>query len=334
MDELTAAVAARAADATFSGVVRVDRAGEPVLLEAFGMADRGHVVPNTVDTRFGIASGTKGFTALTVMRLVEQGTLELATTVRSLLGADLALIDDAVTIEQLLCHRSGIGDYLDEDMPGAADDYLMRVPVHRLARTEDYLTELDGHATKFAPGERFSYCNGGYVVLALMAERATGCGFHELVQTHVCEPAGLTGTEFLRSDELPGDAALGYLGPQGLRTNVLHLPVRGSGDGGIFSTVGDVHALWAALFAGRIVAPASLATMVKPHSDVPSESRRYGAGFWLHATSDAVILVGSDAGVSFTSVHSPALEITHTVVSNTSSGAWPMTELLDRLLGT
>ena len=76
-----------------------------------------------------------------------------------------------------------------------------------------------------AAGERFAYNNGGYVVLALLAERASGVDFHELVRTLVCEPAGMVDTAFLRSDELPGRAALGYLGKDGLRTNVFHLPV-------------------------------------------------------------------------------------------------------------
>ena len=116
--------------------------------------------------------------------------LELDTTARSVLGDDLPLIDDAVTVEHLLAHRSGIGDYLDEDDEPDVKDYLMPVPVHELATTEQYLAVLDGHPTKFAPGERFAYCNGGYVVLALIAERASGVPFHDLVQQRVCAPAG------------------------------------------------------------------------------------------------------------------------------------------------
>ena len=53
-------------------------------------------------------------------------------------------------------------------------------------------------------------------------------------------PAGMADTAFLRSDELPGRAALGYLDDDGLRTNVLHLPVRGNGDGGVYTTAADV----------------------------------------------------------------------------------------------
>ncbi len=102
----------------FSGVVRVDRAGAVEFAEAYGLADRAHEIPNTIDTQFGIASGTKGFTALAVVSLIDGGSLTLETTARSVLGEDLPLIDDDVTIEHLLSHRSGIGDYLDEDAIG------------------------------------------------------------------------------------------------------------------------------------------------------------------------------------------------------------------------
>jgi CubicO group peptidase (beta-lactamase class C family) len=318
----------------FSGVVRVDRSGSIELAKAYGLADRGHEIPNTIDTRFAIASGTKGLTALAVVSLIEDGILDLTTTARSVLAGDLPLIGDDVTVEHLLSHRSGIGDYLDEEADHDVTDYLMPVPVQELAATEQYLAVLDGHATRFAPGERFAYCNGGYVVLALIAERASGVPFHELVRRRVCEPAGMVDTEFLRSDELPGRAALGYLTVEGSRTNVFHLPVLGSGDGGIYSTAADVSSLWAAFFAGRIVSRDGVAEMVRPRSDVPSESQRYGLGFWLHASRDAAMLEGSDAGVSFRSVHDPVSTITHTVISNSSDGAWPITRLLDERFAT
>jgi CubicO group peptidase (beta-lactamase class C family) len=319
----------RAAESTgFSGVVRVDRSGNMEFCTAYGLADRAHEVANTVETVFAIASGSKGLTALAVMSLVEQGTLALGTTARSLLGGDLPLIADDVTIEHLLAHRSGIGDYLDEDAVDDIRDYLMPVPVHELATTERFLPVLDGHKTVFPAGERFAYNNAGYVLLALMAERAAGMEFQDLVRTLVCEPAGMIDTAFLRSDELPGRAALGYLSLDGLRTNVFHLPVRGNGDGGIYSTAADLSALWDALFAGRIVSAERLAEMVRPRSNLPEESRRYGLGFHLQATDDGVWLEGYDAGVSFASLHQPTSSITYTVISNWSEGAWPITRLL------
>lgn len=333
VDDLEGAIDDVAAATGFSGVVRVDRGDRVELAKAYGWAHRGLRVPNTVDTRFGIASGTKSLTALTVVSLIETGHLGLATTARSLLGEDLPLIDDRVTVEHLLTHRSGIGDYFDEDAVESMTDYVMPVPVHRLATTPDYLAVLDGHRQKSPPGERFAYNNGGFVVLALIAERASGTPFPELVRTRVCGPAGMRDTEFLRSDEPDERTALGYLDRDGLRTNVLHLPVRGSGDGGLSTTAADVHALWSALYAGRIVPAPWVAEMVRPRSDVPSESKRYGLGIWLHPTGEAVILEGADAGISFRSIHDPASGTTRTVLSNTTSGAWPVTRRLTELLG-
>ncbi|MFL5736454.1 MAG: serine hydrolase domain-containing protein [Actinomycetota bacterium] len=334
MEDLPSALERVAAETSFSGVLRVERGDDVVVERAHGFANRALQIPNTTGTRFAIASGVKGMTALTVVSLIEDGTIGWSTTARSVLSQDLPLIDEAVTIEQLLAHRSGIGDYLDEDVDWLITDYVLEVPVHRLSTTEAYLQVLDGHPMKFAPGERFSYCNGGYVVLALIAERASGTPFHRLVHQRVCEPAGMRDTEFFRSDDLPGDIALSYLFAEGSRTNVLHLPVVGSGDGGISTTLADVHAFWRALFAGRIVSEASVAEMILPRSDAPEQQMRYGLGFWLHASGDAVMLEGYDAGVSFRTAHDRSDEVAYTVISNTSDGAWPLVKLLDeRLLG-
>jgi CubicO group peptidase (beta-lactamase class C family) len=317
----------------FAGVVSVDRGGEVLLAKAYGLAHRAHWIPNTVDTRFGIASGVKGITALAVISLIESGAVDLTTTARSVLVDDLPLIDDAVTIEHLLAHRSGIGDYLDEDAGHAITDYVMPVPVHELVDTEHYLQVLAGHSQTFAPGLRFAYCNSGYVVLALIAERIAGIPFHDLVQNRVCTPAGMPDSAFFRSDELPDRTAVGYLPVAGRsRSNVFHLPVRGSGDGGIYSTVADISVFWKSLFAGRIVSPAWVAEMIRPRSDVPAQSMRYGLGFWLHRTGTAVMLEGYDAGVSFRTVHDPTTTVTHTVISNSSDGAWPITRRLEELL--
>ena len=331
MSGLADVVGRVAGETGFSGVVRVDRDDDVELVTAFGLADRAHGIAMMTGTQLGMASGSKGFTALAVMSLVEDGVLALSTRARDVLGDDLPLIADDVTLEHLLAHRSGIGDYLGEDAP--VSDYVLPVPVQELATTEQFLAVLDGHPTVFAAGDRFSYCNGGYVVLALIAERASGVPFGELVRRRVCEPGGLADTGFLRSDELPGRAALGYVEVDGrCRTNVFHLPVLGTGDGGSYTTVADVRRFWSALFAGRIVGAGTVAEMVRPRSLVPEESMRYGLGFWLHASTDAVTLEGYDAGVSFRSVHDPTTGTTYTVIGNTSEGAWPILRAVDEHL--
>ncbi|MGW4482351.1 serine hydrolase domain-containing protein [Amycolatopsis sp. NPDC004368] len=311
-----------AGETGFSGVVSVSRGGETVLARAYGLAHRGYGVPNTVDTRFGIASGTKGFTALVVVSLIVDGLLSLSTRVRSLLGVGLPLIDGAVTVEHLLSHRSGIGDYCSEDDESP--------PPHPqvLTSAAAYLPVLEGFPQRFAPGSAFAYNNGGFAVLALVAERAAGLPFADLVRTRVTDPAGM-GSAFLRSDALPGDAATGYL--EDGHTNVFSLPVVGSGDGGLYCTAGDFTAFWRAFHAGRLVPPEWVARMtaaVSAETDT-RERHRYGLGFWLPARGDTVMLEGYDYGVSFRSVSHPADGLVFTVASNTSEGAWPLTRWLE-----
>lgn len=330
-DELTE-VRHVALETSFSGVLRVDRAGRTVLSQAYGLADRVHRTPNEVGTRFGLASGTKAMTALVVMSLVQDGVLALSTTARSLLRDDLPLVGDAVTVEHLLAHTSGIGDYIDESGDLDITEYLLTVPVHRLVGAEDYRQVIDGYPQVFPPGDRFQYCNAGYVVLALLAERASGTGYHELVQQRVCTPAGMTGSRFVRSDDVPPGTATGYLGLTDDRTNVLHLPLRGVGDGGLYSPVEDVHRFWAALHGGRVVPTATVAEMVEPRSEDPEEELRYGLGFWLHPTGPAVVLEGYDPGISLRSCHDPERDLTWTVVANTSEGAWPVIRALEAAL--
>ena len=334
MQPLEDAVDSMADRTGFSGVVRVDRSGSIELAKAYGLADRGHEISNTIDTRFGIASGTKGLTALAVVSLIEDGSLDLTTTARSVLGEDLPLIDDDVTIEHLLSHRSGIGDYLDEEAVDDITDYVMPVPVHELATTEQFLAVLGGHGTVFPTGRE----------VRLQQRRLRGARVDRRADERRAVPrarasarvrAGGHGRHRVPAlRRAPGARRAGVSHGRRPRTNVFHLPVRGSGDGGIYTTAADISSLWSAFFAGRIVSKDWVAEMVRPRSDVPQESMRYGLGFWLHASSDVVELHGYDAGVSFRSTHDPVSTITYTVISNTAEGTWPVETLFDERMGT
>jgi len=327
MSSLQSALDSAAARTRFSGVVRVDRAGTPDVLTAYGQADRAHGIAMEVTHQLGSASVTKGFTASTILSIVADGALELTTSARSVLGSLLPLVDDTVTIEHLLSHRSGIADYFDESATGS-DDYPMTVPVHRLATTEDYVPMLDGCAQVSAPGSVFEYNSAGFVILALIAERVTQVPFHDLVAQRVWAPAGMPNSAFLRSDALPGSAAIGYLSDEGLRANMLHLPVRGSGDGGAYTTVADMSAFWAALLGGRIVPERWVAQMQVPRRPPADPRLGYGLGLWLHE-GGALELHGYDVGVSFRSVHDPTTGSTWTVGSTTNDGSLAMEEVLE-----
>ncbi|MGW5716011.1 serine hydrolase domain-containing protein [Amycolatopsis sp. NPDC003865] len=299
--------------APFSGVVLVSRGDETLLAEASGHAHRAYGVENTVDTRFAIASGTKGFTALVAVGLIAEGRLSLTTKAREALGDDLPLIDDRVTVEHLLTHTSGIGDYCDDENPPETSPWLVT--------SADYLAALDGHPQKFPPGERFHYNNGAFVVLGLIAERIADIPFADLVRARVTEPAGMSDTAFLRSDALPARTATGYLADG--RTNVFSLPVVGHGDGGIYSTAPDFRKFWPALLDGRLVPREWVGRMLR--------GERYGLGFWLPRPG-VVRLEGGDHGVRFRSTHQPSSGVTATLISNDHRGGGPLLARLDEYL--
>ncbi len=323
-------LAQRCAGESFCGAVRVEAEHGLIHASAHGFADRAHEIGNDLDTRFATASATKGCTALVVMRLIELGTLSLSTTMRSVLGPDLAHLDDEITVHHLLSHRSGIGEFCPElhersdgagvrqcaiESPRAIVALLADVPMRSELNTE------------------FRYNNAGYVLLALIAERTTGVPIDALIERFVLAPAQMTRTGMLAYDALPGDAAIGYLDRHGLTTNVHHVPNRGVGDGGLFTTVADTTRFWLALERGAIVGERSLALMTTPHG-ATARGTPYGYGFWLHPRSDALQLEGYDAGISFRSVHQPSTRITWTVASNWTDGAWELADQLDHLIPT
>jgi CubicO group peptidase (beta-lactamase class C family) len=268
-----------------------------------------------------------------VMSLVQDDRLHLDDEVHRMLGPAEDWIPPGVTVQHLLAHTSGIGDYLDEDQLTDNDDYVLDVPVHRLTEPAAFLPLLRDRPSSFPPGAMFKYCNSSYVLLALIIGRAAGCGYHDAVQERVFRPAGMHQTAFLRLDELPGSAAIGYLPNRGWRTNHLHLPVRGGGDGGAYSTVADIGRFWSEFLGGNIIASELVDSMIHPHHPPSETSRGYGLGLWIARDAHTLQLEGADAGISFRSAFAPRTGLLYTIISNTTSGAWPIVEELELVVG-
>ena len=318
-------IAALLAD-DFSGVVSV-RSGSKRTVVVQGFADRATGMVIEAGTRFGCASAAKTFTALVALRAIKAGALELDTLVARLVPEHPQLHPE-VTVRHLLEHTSGIGDYLAEDDEIDIESVVLPVPVAELDTPAAVLPMLD-LAPHAEPGEPFRYNNGGYVLLAVVAERAEGRSHYDQAQD-IFDAAAMSDSGFFRSDQLPENTALGYL--ESGATNIDNLPVRGNGDGGVYLTVGDVDRFWDALRDGRLL-PAELRDqMTTPRHDAGSDGH-YGWGLWLNAEGSAWSMEGMDAGVSFRSTHAPAKALTLTVVSNTTSGAWPALRAIGPLVG-
>ena len=99
----------------FSGVVLVREKGKTVFAKGYGFANRAESIPNTINTRFGMASGAKTFTAVAICQLVERKLISFDTRLRDCRGISFPEFDPAITVHHLLTHSSGMPDYFDEE---------------------------------------------------------------------------------------------------------------------------------------------------------------------------------------------------------------------------
>ncbi|HRF49199.1 MAG TPA: serine hydrolase domain-containing protein [Anaerolineales bacterium] len=315
----------------FSGVVSIRQHGRILYERATGYADRSNKIANTLETRFGIASGTKFLTALAIGKLIAEGKLSLSTTLQDCLVLDFPQqYVPGITIQHLLTHTSGIPDFYDEEKITDFDNFFVGRPWYEMRGPRDYLTVFPDEPMKFAPGARFSYSNGGYILLGVVIEQVTGRPYQDYVDQAIFRALGMKRSGFFAFNRLPEGTAFGYIGgADGWRTNIYNLPIVGASDGGAYTTVDDLATLWKAFWANEIVPQNLGALFASPYmkADGEGEATYYGHGLWLNlerAEHPEVYIVGSDAGVSFWSSVRLDSDRLVTVISNTSNGAWPL----------
>jgi CubicO group peptidase (beta-lactamase class C family) len=237
------------------------------------MADREKKVPNQVQTQFRIGSMNKMFTAVSIMQLVQAGKMQLSDTVGKFLP-DYANKDIAskVTIEQLLSHTGGTGDFFGPEFDA-----------HRLElRTlQDYVKLYEKRGPEFAPGTKWEYSNYGFLLLGVIIEKASGQSYCDYVREHVYKPAGMTRTDSLpESESVPG-RSVGYMreGTAAWKPNTDTLPWRGTSAGGGYSTMEDLYKFALALESHKLLDAAHTEMLTTPRGNRPgSEHYAYGFG--------------------------------------------------------
>ena len=247
----------------FSGVVAVGDGGRPWLSRAYGRAE-------AVDQRFGIASMSKMFTAVAIAQLAQQRRLAFSDPIgRHLPDYPRADVAGSVTIEQLLTHTSGLGDYLDDAAFQAA-----RAAGRTFATPRDYFPYFASEPLAFAPGERFEYSNAGYVVLGEIVARVSGRDYFDYVTEFVLRPAGMHATD-----------------PRG---------THGSPAGSAVSTAGDLLRFAHALHSHRLLDPGHTKLVLAPRVEAPFGGS-YAYGFFVRHRGTPDRIVGHDgesAGVN------------------------------------
>ncbi len=326
MEDLIRRIEQVAWETGFSGVVSIFRDASIVFSKAFGYRDMKNKLHNTTGTIFGIASGTKVFTALGIGVLIDQGLISLGTTIGEINPECTGFIDEHATIQHLLTHTSGIYDYYDEEIEQDYEHFSVPIPWSELETPSDYYPLFKGRAMKFRPGERYSYSNGGYVFLGMLIEKLTGRLYRDFIREHVLQVANMHRSSFYAFDDLPENTANGYLKDR-KTTNIYRLPLRGGADGGMYTTTDDLRAFWDSLFRNRILSQELTATYLKTYCEFDATSG-YGCGIYKLLDDSMFAIMGEDAGVGFYSRYVVREKLTINILSNITEGDENMSDVV------
>jgi len=236
----------RAEERGFSGVVRVEREGTLILSKGYGLANRGRRIPFRDSSVVQIGSNTKDFTLVALLRLQQRGRLSLRDTLGKFFPSAPA-DKRGITLQQLVDHRGGFPIGLGGDFEAVTRQQFLERALAAPLRAE--------------PGTREIYSNTGYALLAAVIEQVTGTSYDAHVRDDLLVPLGLEDTGFLLPRFDPDRVAHGYLRGED-QGNILRKPHAPDGpfwnlrgNGGMVSTVADMHAFYRALFDGERLLP-------------------------------------------------------------------------------
>ena len=331
---ITQLVQTKAEADTFSGVVRLQQDQNILWEGAFGYANRAWNIPNTLNTRFRVASIGKMLTAVAVLQLIDQGILTLETRLLDCLSLPDTTIPPETTIYHLLTMTAGIADWLDETDDWEAQWAELRhtTPLYLLRQNRDYLPLFSQKPLLGPPGVH-QYSNSSYILLGLVLEQITGLAYAEVIRQRVLAPAGMVNSGFWGLDEVVAGIAEGYiseLGEEGqvkrwLR-NIYEATPDAAADGGLISTTTDLCRFLHALRQGQLLSPALTQAMLT--SQIEEDTGHFHGYDWAYGFGNNFILqtgqiiryghTGEEAGISCRLYHYPTLNLDVAILGNQS----------------
>ncbi|MBK7829492.1 serine hydrolase domain-containing protein [Nannocystis sp.] len=241
----------------------------PPIAVASGVAELASEAPLTVDHRLRIGSVTKTVTAALLLRLQEDGLVDLDAPISDYVDTPVPKADE-ISVRQLLNHTSGIANYLNSpNFFDIADGVRVWEPAELVQLGVDL-------GPVFDPGQGWEYSNTNYIIAGLIAEAVTGQTFGQAVRATILDPAGLDETYFDGEETVEGELAHGYIPGEDLTFS--HHPSAAWAAGAMVMTVGDLAAWTDALLRGPLLSDASKEEMLDVVATGNPETPYYGLG--------------------------------------------------------
>ncbi|MFC1746387.1 serine hydrolase domain-containing protein [Candidatus Riflebacteria bacterium] len=294
--------------------VGVIKNGRINFCEGFGYASLEWNKKAATDTVFEIASITKLFTAMAILKLREDGIIDLNQSIADFFN-DIPHTWATIKIHHILSHRSGLINYTNLECYQKST----RLDVPRYQKIE-WAKE---HPLLFNPGQRWSYDNTGYLLLGYLIEKVSGMKYTEYLEQTIFQPAGLSSTGLNEVGIIVRNKARGYeIHDNKYKTAPYYSPENTFSDGGLLSTVKDLCQWMQAFFAAEIINAESMQKMLSPYPTI--EQNEKGMGFacgygWFLANCHGESLYGCNGcikGYSTSLSHFPDRAMTFIFLTN------------------
>lgn len=292
--------------------VLIMQGSDVLLAEGFGLADLESAAPITADTSFRLGSITKPFTAVAILQLVENGSVELDQPIAVYLP-DLPGVLGQPTVRQLLSHTSGLPDHFAlPEIPA-----IMRNP----ATPEDITGWMADADLNFEPGTRWSYSNFNYVLLGRLIEAldAQGRDYATYIEEEIFLPLGMENSHYDRQTAVIARRARGYDHDGANTINTLTAETSlAYAAGALMSSANDMALFTNALRGDQLLSDASKAEAWTAVTLPGGTSTGYGLGFNVSTFMGERVIWhnGSINGFQAAWIHMPTSDRTVAVLSN------------------
>jgi len=266
----------------FSGTILIAKNEEILFQQAFGEAHKGFSIENNIETKFGLGSINKMFTAIAALQLIEQGKLNFEDKLVDYVDESWlpAGETDQITVRQLLTHTSGLGNFFNED-------YLHsnKGTFRELSAFKEIIAKMP---LLFSPGSKNRYSNSGMHMLGLIIEKASGQDYFDYIEQHIYQKSAMPNSNSFELDGNTPNLALGYLKvaiSDDWVNNNYYNTVKGGPAGGGYSTVGDLYNFSKALTQYRLLSR-EMTQQAYSNKVEYNSSPRYGYGFVVRGSDD------------------------------------------------